>query len=108
MNRCLALILLVPLALALVAAPVYLIQPFKPQTARALEVGYELKGFAPWATLAGARGSLAPARALKVGDELRRFARWATLAAAFASLALVLTIWRRSRRRWAKAFARSS
>jgi thiol:disulfide interchange protein len=77
MKRWLALILLVPLALALVAAPVYLIQPFKPQTARALEVGYELKRFAPWATLT----------------------------AAFASLALVLTIWRRSRRRWAKAFA---
>ena len=75
MKRWLALILLVPLALALVVVPVYLIQPFKPQTPRALEVGYELKRFAPWLTIA----------------------------AAFASLALVLTIWRRSRRRWAKA-----
>lgn len=77
MKRWLALILLVPLALALVAAPVYLIQPFKPQTARALEVGYELKRFAPWATIA----------------------------AAIVGLALVLTIWRRSRRWWAKALA---
>jgi hypothetical protein len=77
MKRWLALILLVPLALALVAAPVYLIQPFKPQTQRALEVGYELKRLAPWATAV----------------------------AAVAGLALVALIWRRSRRRWAKALA---
>ena len=77
MKRWLALILLVPLALALVAAPVYLIQPFKPQTARALEVGYELKRLAPWLTVV----------------------------AALAGLAVVVRIWRGSRRRWAKALA---
>jgi hypothetical protein len=77
MKRWLALILLVPLALALVAAPVYLIQPFKPQTARALEVGYELKRFAPWATIL----------------------------LTLAGIVLVLKIWRGARRRWAKAFA---
>jgi hypothetical protein len=77
MKRWLGLILLVILSLAFVVAPVYLIQPFKPQTARALEVGYEVKRFAPWATIL------------------------LTLAA----LALVLTIWRGSRRRWAKALA---
>ena len=77
MKRWLTLILLVILSLAFVVTPVYLIQPFKPQTPRALEVGYEL----------------------------RRFAPWLTIVAALAGLALVVTIWRRSRRRWAKAFA---
>jgi hypothetical protein len=77
MKRWLALILLVPLALALVVAPVMLIQPFKPQTARALEVGYEL----------------------------RRFAPWVTILLTVASLALVVRIWQKSRRWWAKAFA---
>ena len=77
MKRWLALILLVPLALALVAAPVFLIQPFKPQTPRALEVGYELKRFAPWVTIL----------------------------LALAGVVLVLKIWRGSRRWWAKAFA---
>lgn len=77
MRRWLALILLIPLALALVAAPVFLIQPFKPQTPRALEVGYELKRFAPWVTIL----------------------------LALAGMVLVLKIWRGSRRRWAKAFA---
>jgi len=70
MKRWLALILLVPLALALVVVPVMLIQPFKPQTPRALEVGYEL----------------------------RRFAPWVTILATLASLLLVVKIWRGSRR----------
>lgn len=77
MKRWLALILLVALSLAFVAAPVYLIQPFKPQTARALEVGYEVKRLAPWLTVV----------------------------AALAGLAVVVWIWRGSRRRWAKALA---
>ncbi|PYS80945.1 MAG: hypothetical protein DMF67_18610 [Acidobacteria bacterium] len=77
MKRWLALILLVPLALALVVVPVMLIQPFKPQTPRALEVGYEL----------------------------RRFAPWVTILATLASLLLVVKIWRGSRRWWAKALA---
>src|SRR5436305_54068 len=77
MKRWPTLILLVPLALAFVAAPVYLIQPFKPQTPRALELGYEL----------------------------RRLAPWLTVIAALAGLALVVKIWRRSRRWWPKAFA---
>ena len=77
MKRWLALILLVPLALALVVAPVMLIQPFKPQTTRSLEVGYEL----------------------------RRFAPWVTILLTLAGLALVVRIWRKSRHWWAKAFA---
>jgi hypothetical protein len=75
MKRWLALILLVLVALAFVAAPVLLIQPFRPQTARALEVGYEL----------------------------RRFAPWVTLAAALAALALAASLWRDRRRWWSKA-----
>jgi len=77
MKRWLALILLVPLALAFVVAPVMLIQPFKPQTARALEVGYEI----------------------------RRFAPWMTILLTLAALALVVRMWRRSRRWWSKALA---
>ena len=75
MKRWLALILLIPLALAFVVVPVLLIQPFKPQTARALEVGYEI----------------------------RRFAPWATILLTLAALALVVRTWRVSRRWWAKA-----
>jgi hypothetical protein len=77
MKRWLLLFLVVALALAFVVVPVFLIQPFRPQTARALEVGYELRRFAPWATI---------------------------VAAAF-SLLLVARIWRGSRRWWVKAFA---
>ena len=77
MKRWLTLILLVILSLAFVVTPVYLIQPFKPQTPRALEVGYELQRFAPWLTIV----------------------------AALAGLALVVTIWHRSRRWRAKALA---
>ena len=76
MKRWLALILLVLVSLAFVVVPVILIQPFRPQTARSLEVGY-------W---------------------LRRFAPWATLAAAILFVALAASTWRGSRRWWAKAF----
>ena len=78
MKRWLALLLLlVPLALALVVVPVLLIQPFKSQTPRALEVGYEI----------------------------RRLAPWLTILLALAALALVVKTWRVSRRWWAKALA---
>ena len=77
MKRWLLLILVVLVTLAFVVVPVFLIQPFRPQTARALEVGYEL----------------------------RRWSPWVTIAAALLSLALVARIWKGSRRWWAKAFA---
>lgn len=77
MKRWLLLILVVLLTLAFVVVPVFLIQPFRPQTARALEVGYEL----------------------------RRWSPWVTIAAALLSLFLVARIWKGSRRWWAKAFA---
>lgn len=74
MKRWLLLLLIIAAALALVVVPVWLIQPFKPQTERALAVGYEVKRFAPWATIALALGALV----------------------------LVVRMWRASRRRWAK------
>lgn len=75
MKRWLLLLLIIVSAIAFVVVPVYLIQPFKPQTARGLAVGYEV----------------------------RRLAPWATVALAIAGLVLVARMWRRSRRWWAKA-----
>jgi small-conductance mechanosensitive channel len=69
------LLLLLIIAAALVVVPVWLIQPFKPQTERALSVGYEVKRLAPWATIA----------------------------LALVGLVLVARMWRASRRWWAKA-----
>lgn len=77
MKRWLALVLSVVAALAIVAVPVWLIQPFSPQTKRALEVGYLLRAWSPVATLV-----------------LAALAVWA-----------VVAIWRGTRRRWAKALA---
>jgi Protein of unknown function (DUF3179) len=77
MKRWLLLFLLIALALAFafVVVPLFLIQPFKPQTPRALAVGYEVKRLAPWATIA----------------------------LAVAALVLVARMWRASRRWWARA-----
>lgn len=74
MKRWLALILLVLVTLAFVVVPVLLIQPFRPQTARSLAVGYELK----------------------------RWSSWATPALALLSLVVAAIIWRNSRRSYAK------
>jgi Protein of unknown function (DUF3179) len=64
MKRWLLLFLIVAAAFALVVVPFYLVQPFKPQTERGLAVGYEVKRWAPWATLAlAAAGFFVVARA---------------------------------------------
>jgi len=47
----LMLLLLTVAAFAIVVVPVWLIQPFKPQTARAVDVSYSLKRWAPWTTV---------------------------------------------------------
>lgn len=39
------------IAFAVVFIPVWIIQPFKPQTTRGVEVSYLLRRFAPWITL---------------------------------------------------------
>src|SRR5437762_14134676 len=46
-----ALLLLLLLSIAFVAIPVFLIQPFRPQTQRALEVSYLLRAWSPSATV---------------------------------------------------------
>jgi hypothetical protein len=75
MRRWLLLLLIVAAAVAFVVVPVVLIQPFRPQTVTGLAVGYEV----------------------------RRFAPWATVALALVALLLVARMWRASRRWWAKA-----
>jgi hypothetical protein len=74
MKRWLLLLLFVAAALAFVVVPVFLIQPFRPQTARGLAVGYELRAWAPWVTLA----------------------------AGVLALLLVVRMWHGSRRWWAR------
>jgi hypothetical protein len=75
MRRWLLLLLVVAAAFAFVAVPVFLFHPFRPQTETGLAFGYEVRRFAPWATV--------------------------TLA--LAALVLVARMWRASRRWWAKA-----
>src|ERR1041385_146488 len=45
-----ALLFLLLLSIAFVAIPVFLIQPFRPQTQRALEISYWLRSWSPLAT----------------------------------------------------------
>jgi hypothetical protein len=47
----LLLLLLLALSLALVIVPVFLIQPFRPQTQRALEISYLMRNWSPLTTL---------------------------------------------------------
>jgi hypothetical protein len=69
------LFVLLPLSIALVAIPVFLIQPFRPQTQRGLEISYALRSWSPLVT------------ALIL----------------FAAIGLVFWQWRRIRRWWQKA-----
>jgi Protein of unknown function (DUF3179) len=46
-----ALLLLLLLSIALVAIPVFLIEPFRPQTQRALEISYLLRAWSPLGTV---------------------------------------------------------
>jgi hypothetical protein len=88
MKRWLLLLLIVAAALALVVLPVVLIQPFKPQTERSLAVGYAVKSWAPWATLALA------AAALFLVARMWRASRWWARAAPVVLLAPVaLSVW---------------
>jgi hypothetical protein len=63
------------LAFAIVFIPVWVIQPFKPQTTRGVEASYALRRFSPWITLI----------ALALG------------------VFLIAKLWRGSRRWWKKA-----
>ncbi len=70
-----ALFLLLLLSIAFVAIPVFLIQPFRPQTLRALEISYLLRAWSPLTTVL----------------------------VSLAALALTLWKWKRTRRWWGKA-----
>jgi hypothetical protein len=47
----LLLLVIALVALAIVVAPVWIIQPFKAQTAREVEVSYAMKRWSPWVTI---------------------------------------------------------
>ena len=88
MRRLLLLLLIVAAALALVVVPVFLIQPFKPQTERSLAVGYAVKSWAPWVTVALA------AVALLLAARMWRGSRWWTKAAVVVLLVPVAaSVW---------------
>jgi hypothetical protein len=88
MKRWLLLLLIIAASLAFVVVPVFLIQPFKPQTARSIEVGYAVKNAAPWATLALA------AAGLWLAARIWRGSRWWAKAALLVLLApLAASVW---------------
>ncbi len=66
----LVLLVITLVALAIVAAPVWIIQPFSPQTARGVEVSYTLRRWSPWITL------LSLGCALFLVAQLWRGSRW--------------------------------
>lgn len=89
MKRWFLLFLIIAAALALVVVPLFLIQPFKPQTGRALAVGYAVKSWAPWVTVA-----LAAAAGLFLVARMWRGSRWWTKAALIVLLVPVaLSVW---------------
>jgi len=70
LNRKLAwliLLIVVAVSLAVVMVPAMLIMPFKPQTPRAVEISYLLKGWSPIVTALGLIASLALAAWLWMG-----------------------------------------
>ena len=71
----LVLVVIVLVAFAVVFIPVWVIQPFKPQSAQGVELSYMLRRVSPWITL------------IALG----------------AGLLLTLKLWRGSRRWWKKA-----
>jgi hypothetical protein len=72
----LALLLIVLAGLAMVLVPVWIIQPFRPQSQKGVELSYAL----------------------------RRWSPLATLIASATALMLTVWLWRGSRRWWSKAF----
>jgi hypothetical protein len=55
----LSVFVIVLIALGIVLAPVWIIQPFKPQTQRGLEVSYAMRRWSPLVTLFASAGALA-------------------------------------------------
>lgn len=65
-----ALVLIAVIAFAIVAVPVWLIQPFSPQTARSVSISYTLRRWSPWITV------LSLGSALFLVAQLWRRSRW--------------------------------
>jgi len=84
-----ALLVITLVALAMVLAPVWIIQPFKPQSARGLEVSYALRRWSPLVTLLALVFSVILATRLWIGA--RRWWRKAALVVIF--LPLVAAAW---------------
>lgn len=94
------LFLLVLLALAAVAIPMWLIQPFSPQTPEGLSISYALRRAAPLGTL------LALAAALGIAAWLWRGARWwSRTACVIAVVLLAATAWVSRQNIFEKMFA---
>lgn len=94
------LVLLVLLALAAVAIPMWLIQPFSPQTPEGLSISYALRRAAPLGTL------LALAAALGIAAWLWRGARWWSRTALALGLVLLgATAWVSRQNIFEKMFA---
>lgn len=55
----LVLLLITVATVAMVFAPVWLIQPFAAQSARAIEISYVLRSWSPWLTVVFALGAIA-------------------------------------------------
>lgn len=88
MKRWLLLLLIVAASAALVVVPVMLIQPFKPQTERSLAVGYALKSWAPWATVA-----LAALALFLVARAWRGSRWWAKAALVLLFVPVAASVW---------------
>src|SRR5712664_382804 len=80
----LLLLLVLAIAFAVVAIPVFLIMPFKPQTERALAISYALKSWSPVVTIIAAVATLA------LVVRLWRGARWWRRAILLIAFLLIL------------------
>ncbi len=93
----LALLVLVVIGFAIVAAPVWIIMPFKPQTARGLEVSFALRRWSPIVTV------VALVFALVIAAKLWRGSRWwkrALLVIVFIPLFVVTWFARQNHFEW--------
>jgi hypothetical protein len=88
MKRWLLLLLIIAAAMALVVVPLFLIQPFKPQTVGSLAVGYAVKSWAPWATVA-----LAAVGLFLVARMWRGSRWWAKAAMVVLLVPVALSVW---------------
>jgi len=82
------LLVIAVVALAIVAAPVWIIQPFKPQTARGLEISFALRRWSPLVTVIALVLAL-----LLVGILARRSRWWGKALLVLIMLPLLASTW---------------